>query len=61
MSGDDDLPAKKPDWVQKNLEQMSLPELEAYIKELESEIERVKLDIKSKSAHMDAAAALFKS
>lgn len=56
----DDLPMK-PKSSPRNLEPMSLPELKAYIDELKAEIERVELEIGRKSAHMNAAAALFKT
>jgi len=57
---DDDL-ALKPKTVPKNLEPMSLPELKAYIDELKAEIMRVEGEVGRKSAHMNAAASLFKT
>lgn len=56
---DDDLPLKSKT-APKNLEPMSLPELKGYIDELKAEIARVEGEIGRKSAHMNAAASLFK-
>lgn len=56
---DDDQP-RKPKAALKNLEPMSLSDLNAYITELEGEILRAKGEISRKSAHMNAASALFK-
>ena len=42
-----------------NLEIMSIEELEAYIVQLTSEIDRAKEKIDSKKAHRDAASAIF--
>lgn len=58
---DDDLgPAsKKPS--PKNLEPMSIDELENYIMELKAEIVRTEGEIKRKKAHQAAAASIFKS
>ncbi len=58
----DDLPQKKTaaDFP-RDLENMSVDELQNYIIELEGEITRVNTDIKSKKASQDAAAAVFKS
>ncbi len=57
----DDLPAPKPDNnFPRNLENMSVEELEDYIIELEEEITRAKDDIGKKKASRDAAASVFK-
>ncbi len=45
----------------KNLEALSVHELEAYIAELEAEIARVRADIEAKRAQRGAAEALFRS
>jgi uncharacterized small protein (DUF1192 family) len=56
----EDLEPRKQKPQPKNLEPLSIEELEAYIGELEAEIARVRADIKKKQAHRDAAAAFFK-
>ncbi len=58
---DDDISPPKKSGSVKNLEPMSLAELETYIKDLEAEIERTKVEIGRKSAHMSAASSLFKT
>jgi len=45
----------------KNLDAMSIDELEAYIGELQAEIERVRQKIAAKKAHRAGAAAFFRS
>ena len=60
MMFDEDEPRNKPQ-QQRNLEPLSIAELENYISALESEIERVKQDIAKKKAHADAAASVFKA
>lgn len=59
MLFDDDIP-NTPKGQPKNLEPMSVSELEDYINDLKSEIIRVEEDIKKKKAHQDAAASVFK-
>lgn len=44
----------------RNLDPMSVEELEAYIAELEAEIARVRLDIDKKTRHRSSADSLFK-
>ena len=44
----------------KNLEPMSVEELEEYIKDLENEIKRVKADIENKKVQAEAAESIFK-
>lgn len=57
---DDDLePQKKPE-KKKNLEPMSVDELENYIQDMKEEIARTEEEIKKKKAHMDAASSVFK-
>ena len=58
----DDLPLPKKDTndFPRNLENMSINELEAYIKELQGEISRVQTDIAGKKASQEAAASVFK-
>lgn len=57
----DDLPRPKTDTFPRNLENLSIDELQAYIQDLEAEIERVKQDIGKKRASIEAAAAFFRS
>ncbi len=45
----------------RNLEGLSINELETYITDLQSEISRVQADIAAKKASEEAAAAVFKS
>ncbi len=58
---DDDFVPKKTSEFPKNLEQLSVADLEDYISELEHEIQRVQDDIKKKKASQDAAASFFKT
>lgn len=60
MFDDDDLPQNIVG-QRKNLEPLSIDELEVYIRELKDEISRVEDEIKSKKAHRDAASSVFKS
>lgn len=57
----DDLePVKKNDGAfPRNLENMSVDELQNYIAELRIEIERAEIDIEKKKASVAAAAAVF--
>ena len=57
---DDDLPKKKVSEFPRNLDGMSVHELEEYITELEAEITKAKTDIDKKKASQDAAASFFK-
>ena len=60
MFDDDDV--KKPvEGVARNLEAMSIKELEDYIEELKSEIIRAENDIKKKKDVFSAADSVFKS
>ncbi len=57
---EDDLLARKAAPQVRNLEPMSIAELEAYIAELEQEIERIRADITAKRRHMSSADAVFR-
>lgn len=57
----DDLEPQKKAPTQKNLENLGIVELEAYIVELKAEIERTEKEIVKKKAIRDRAAAAFKS
>lgn len=59
---DEDLEPRKTKalFEPRNLENLSLDELEAYIIELGAEIERVNEEIAKKKAHADAASSVFK-
>lgn len=59
MFDDENEPRKKQTTV-KNLEPLSVDELQAYIEEMKAEIIRVEEDIARKQAHMDAASSIFK-
>lgn len=63
MDLDDLMPAKKPSGVTigESLETLSVAELEKRIKDLEFEIERVRLELDKKRKHEAAARSLFKS
>ena len=56
---EDELPRPKL-MVTRNLERMSIDELNGYIGELEAEIARVRADIKKKQSVMAAGDAFFK-
>jgi uncharacterized small protein (DUF1192 family) len=60
---DDLMPAKKPGGVTigENLATLSVAELEKRIKDLETEIERVRLELDKKRKHEAAAQSLFRS
>lgn len=59
----DDLEPRKAMTVTlpRNLENMSVAELEEYIEELNAEIGRVEADIEQKNASKEAADSVFKS
>lgn len=59
MEDEDDLP-RKTDWQPKNLEALSIDQLEDYISVLEGEITRVRADIAAKRSDLGAADAFFK-
>lgn len=58
---DDERPKPKTAEFPRNLESMSIADLEDYVGELEAEIERVKGDAAKKKASQEAAASVFKS
>jgi len=58
---DDDLPKPKTSAFPRNLEGMSISELQDYIEGLKGEIEKVEQDISNKKASQDVAASIFKS
>lgn len=58
----DDLPTKKTDeFAPRNLEPLSIDELNSYITELKDEITRVETEIARKEAHKQAVSGIFKS
>ena len=60
MDDDEDIVRPK-DWTQRDIETLSIEQLEEYIAELKVEIARVEADIAAKKSHASAAEALFKS
>lgn len=56
----DDLEPQKKKSVLRNLDPMSIDELQAYIQEMKEEISRVEAKIAAKQAHLSVAATLFK-
>ena len=58
---DDDLPKPKTKEFPRNLESLSIGELNEYIDELKAEIQKAEADIGKKKASQDAAANFFKS
>ena len=58
---DEDIPKAKPETIfPRNLENLSVSDLEEYIKDLEDEITRVSDDLDKKKSSQDAAAEFFK-
>jgi uncharacterized small protein (DUF1192 family) len=57
----EDLEPRKPKPQLRNLDVLSIEELNAYIEEMQGEIRRVEEKIAAKKAHINAAAGLFKS
>lgn len=57
----EDLEPRKQPVQKKNLDVMSLDELEDYITALKAEIERTEAEIAKKRDHMSSADSLFKS
>ena len=57
----DDLEPRNRPPQKKNLEVMSLDELDDYIAELKAEIARVEQEISKKRDHMSSADSIFKS
>lgn len=58
---DDDLPKPKTSEFPRNLDGMSVSELEEYVAELKEEITRVQADMAKKQASSAAADSFFKS
>lgn len=59
---DEDRPKPKAEHqFPRNLDGMSVSELDAYIQALKDEISRVEEDVRKKKASQDAAASVFKS
>jgi len=57
---DDDLEPLRATPKPRNLDPMSIEQLNDYIAELEAEIGRVRAEIERKSAHLGAAESLFR-
>ncbi len=49
------------EWTQRDIEKLSIQQLEEYVEELNAEIKRVEDDINSKKLHANAAEAMFKN
>jgi uncharacterized small protein (DUF1192 family) len=58
---DEDASSPRMQIQLKNLEPMSIDELEHYIIGLEDEIDRAEAEIKSKKSHMERAGTFFKA
>jgi uncharacterized small protein (DUF1192 family) len=57
----EELEPKKQKPQPRNLDVLSIEELNTYIEEMQAEIKRVEEKIATKKAHINAAAGLFKS
>lgn len=57
---DEEDSASLKDWVQRDIENLSIEHLEDYIVELKAEIARVQADIAAKKSHANDAENLFK-
>jgi len=57
---DDDEPMKKPDSLTRNLDPLSIDELEEYITDLKAEITRAEAEITKKKSVQEAADSVFK-
>jgi uncharacterized small protein (DUF1192 family) len=57
----EDLEPRNKAPAPRELDSLSVEELNAYIGQLEAEIDRVKVKIAAKQAHLAGAASLFKS
>jgi uncharacterized small protein (DUF1192 family) len=57
----EELEPRKQKPQPRNLDVLSIEELNAYIEEMRAEIKRVEEKIAAKKAHINAAAGLFKS
>lgn len=58
---DNDLEPTKKKSAPRDLEKMSVAELEEYVDDLKAEIERVQGEIGKKRAHAEAASSIFKT
>lgn len=58
---DEEKPKKGVEDFPRNLENLSVAELQTYIEDLHAEIQRVQADIAKKKACQEAAASAFKS
>ncbi len=58
---DDELEPRKQKPKLRDLEKMSVNELEEYVVELNEEVVRVQGEINKKKAHAEAASSIFKS
>ncbi|MBI77042.1 MAG: hypothetical protein CMM53_04565 [Rhodospirillaceae bacterium] len=59
MDEEDYIPKPK-DWTRRDIEKLSIMQLQEYISELKKEIDRVESDINSKKNFATAAEAIFK-
>jgi uncharacterized small protein (DUF1192 family) len=57
----DDLEPQKKKPVLRNLDPLSIEELQSYIMEMKEEISRVEAKIAAKKTHLSAAASIFKA
>jgi uncharacterized small protein (DUF1192 family) len=58
---DEENVVRSKDWTQRNIEPLSIEQLQEYIFELKAETERVEADIAAKKSHASAAESFFKS
>ena len=58
---DDDRPSPKDVTFPRNMESMSISEIEDYIVDLKQEISRAEADIAKKKASQESASSIFKS
>ncbi len=59
MDDEDDIVRPK-DWKPRNLDSLSIEQLEEYVAELEGEVRRAQADIAKKRAHISGAESFFK-
>jgi uncharacterized small protein (DUF1192 family) len=57
----EDIEPRKKAPAPRELDSLSVEELNEYIRQLEAEIDRVKVKIAAKQAHLAGAASIFKS
>lgn len=58
---DEDLEPTRKKSQPRDLEKMSVSELEEYVEDMKAEIERVQGEIGKKKAHAEAASSVFKN